>query len=356
MAYQRGDYRYGNENRYGGDRWRDRERSDRRSGYDRGAGEWAGRDYGEERDRGFFDRAGDEVRSWFGDGDAERRRDRDQRHYGRETGWTGDRDRDQDQGSGYFGSDYDRSRDTYSRGDYGQDNSVSRDSAYGRPADTWGGSGFGGYADQGRRFDRIDAGSTGTQGVHPMSSASGGAYGAGYGAMAGSYGSSAREAAMIRGGRGATSDDMHDRHYSEWRHRQIDALDRDYDEYRREHQSKFEQEFAGWREKRQNQRQSLRDVSEHMEVMGSDGEHIGTVDCVKGDRIILTKGDENAGGHHHSIPCAWIDRVDEKVMVNKTSGEAMAAWRDEDRNRALFERDRENEGPHMLNRSFSGTY
>ncbi len=35
------------------------------------------RDYGE--DRGFFERAGDEVRSWFGDDDAERRRDRDMR-------------------------------------------------------------------------------------------------------------------------------------------------------------------------------------------------------------------------------------------------------------------------------------
>src|SRR3546814_20188909 len=76
-----------------------------------------------------------------------------------------------------------------------------------------------------------------------------------------------------------------------------------------------------------------------MEVMGSDGEHIGTVDKVRGDRIILTKSDPSAGGHHHSIPCSWIDRVDEKVMVNKSSAEAMAAWRDEDRNRALFERE-----------------
>ncbi len=38
------------------------------------------RDYNE--DRGFFERAGDEVRSWFGDEDAERRRDRDLREAG----------------------------------------------------------------------------------------------------------------------------------------------------------------------------------------------------------------------------------------------------------------------------------
>jgi hypothetical protein len=34
-------------------------------------------------DRGFLDRAGDEVASWFGDEDAARRRDMDARHYGR---------------------------------------------------------------------------------------------------------------------------------------------------------------------------------------------------------------------------------------------------------------------------------
>ena len=66
---------------------------------------------------------------------------------------------------------------------------------------------------------------------------------------------------------------------------------------------------------------------------------------------------ERAGGRHHSIPCSWIETVDEKVTVNKNADEAMAAWRDEDRSRALFEReDQGSDGPHMLNRSFSGTY
>ena len=35
--------------------------------------------YGGSDDRGFFDRAGDEVRSWFGDEEAERRRRMDER-------------------------------------------------------------------------------------------------------------------------------------------------------------------------------------------------------------------------------------------------------------------------------------
>jgi BON domain len=56
--------------RFGQDRYgRDRYGSD---SFGRGS-----RDYNDER--GFFDRAGDEVRSWFGDDDAERRRDADMR-------------------------------------------------------------------------------------------------------------------------------------------------------------------------------------------------------------------------------------------------------------------------------------
>jgi osmotically-inducible protein OsmY len=42
------------------------------------------RDYNE--DRGFLDRTGDEVRSWFGDDDAERRRDQDMRQAGQHRG------------------------------------------------------------------------------------------------------------------------------------------------------------------------------------------------------------------------------------------------------------------------------
>ncbi|GHD05032.1 SWFGD domain-containing protein [Tianweitania populi] len=39
--------------------------------------------YGRNEERGFFERAGDEVSSWFGDEDAERRREMDARHRGR---------------------------------------------------------------------------------------------------------------------------------------------------------------------------------------------------------------------------------------------------------------------------------
>lgn len=155
-----------------------------------------------------------------------------------------------------------------------------------------------------------------------------------------------------------------DDHYGQWREQRISELDRDYDEYRRENASKFENEFNIFRTERQTQRESLRSVTEHMEVVGSDGQHIGTVDKVRGDRIILTKTDVDAGGHHHSIPSRWVDAVDDKVKIRKTADEAKAAWRDEDRGNAMFGEDAKNRttsndvnpGGHNLNRSFSGTY
>jgi len=46
------------------------------------------------------------------------------------------------------------------------------------------------------------------------------------------------------------------------------------------------------------------DVKEHMEVIGADGVHVGTVDKVEGGRLKLTKKDSGEGthkGHHHYI-------------------------------------------------------
>ncbi|KQO13086.1 DUF2171 domain-containing protein [Sphingomonas sp. Leaf242] len=136
---------------------------------------------------------------------------------------------------------------------------------------------------------------------------------------------------------GNRASNPHDDHYHSWRSTQIAALDRDYDEYRHENRSKFETEFSSWRNERQGQRSSLSQVTEHMEVVGSDGSHVGTVDKVKGDRILLTKNDRDAGGVHHSIPSRWIKTVDGKVTLSKSADEAKATWKEEERNSAMFE-------------------
>jgi hypothetical protein len=130
-----------------------------------------------------------------------------------------------------------------------------------------------------------------------------------------------------------------DPHYHSWRQRQIDELDRDYDDYRRENQSRFESDFGSWRERRMQKRSMLGRIREHMEVVGNDDQHVGTVDRVAGDRIILTKSDPESGGAHHSLSCADIDRVEgDRVILDCSADQARERWRDESRSRALFER------------------
>ncbi len=54
-------------------------------------------------------------------------------------------------------------------------------------------------------------------------------------------------------------------------------------------------------------------VREHMEVVGDDGGHVGTVDKIEGDRIKLTKKDDpdGSGLHHHYLPVSSIEAVEE---------------------------------------------
>jgi hypothetical protein len=260
MGYQDGR-RYGR-SAYD-DRYSQGYRSDRQRYANEGSGrrsQPAGYDY---EDRGFFDRAGDEVRSWFGDEEAERRREYDDylnRRYG---DWRDDSSRRgfapsahggyapfTGQDSGYSNSDFQR-RETYGpQHDFGQ---------------------------------------------------------------------------------------HHDSNYQAWRNERLAELDRDYTEYQRENRSRFESEFGSWRNRRTQQRSSLSQVREHMDVVGSDGIHVGTVDKVAGDRIILTKNDKDAHGEHHSIPSRWISSVDAKtVALDKTADQAKTEWHAEKERQALF--------------------
>ena len=67
-------------------------------------------------------------------------------------------------------------------------------------------------------------------------------------------------------------------------------------------------------------------IKEHMEVVGSDGQHVGTVDHLDGQRIKLTKTDPAAGGEHHYIHIDSIASVTEKVTLNRTAAEAKDEW------------------------------
>ena len=68
-------------------------------------------------------------------------------------------------------------------------------------------------------------------------------------------------------------------------------------------------------------------IKEHMEVLGSDGQHVGTVDCLKdADKIVLTKSEPKSGGQHHVIPVDWVDTIDDKVRLKKSAKDAFAQW------------------------------
>lgn len=74
-------------------------------------------------------------------------------------------------------------------------------------------------------------------------------------------------------------------------------------------------------------------IKEHMEVIGADGVHVGTVDRLEGDRIKLTKKDSSADiegatgshqGHHHYISVGLIAGVEgDKVRLSATGANAV---------------------------------
>ncbi len=74
-------------------------------------------------------------------------------------------------------------------------------------------------------------------------------------------------------------------------------------------------------------------IREHMEVIGADDVHVGTVDKVEGDRIKLTKKDSGAQiegatgqheGHHHYISAGLIAEVEgDKVRLSATAANAI---------------------------------
>ena len=177
---------------YGEGRWRDRDderRPQGRGDYGRGNFERGG------DDRGFFERARDEVRSLV-----RRRRSRAAARHGRAA--LGARARmaaaTPTEANGPAAAGATSRGDSWRReppGEYsgsGDWGSGRRQEIFGDDRFPGGTSGFGGYPDLGRRFDRIDPGSVGTHAAHPMSSPAGTGFGGGY--------SSARSAAILAGG------------------------------------------------------------------------------------------------------------------------------------------------------------
>jgi hypothetical protein len=257
------------------DRWGDddRERSSWRSG-GQGTSERAD-------ERGFFQRAGDEIRSWFEDDDRAPGRDYERGNYGSRSSW----DRDDynrsgssgggwsggssfDRPAGYSNRDRERSYGRTGRGGSGYSNedrssfggmaqggqygrwSSDRDRGYGssRGGGSWNLSSdrnrfgssrrdFGGFRSEGdfrgqRHRDHPQSWGEANRGENES---------LGYGEYSGSLGGFGNQTVGIS---------EHD-HYRNWRDRQMSQLDNDYAEYCREREQQFNQDFDSWRRSRQ---------------------------------------------------------------------------------------------------------
>ena len=68
------------------------------------------------------------------------------------------------------------------------------------------------------------------------------------------------------------------------------------------------------------------DIREHMEVIGADGVHVGTVDRVEGNRIKLIRADSGLGQeeHHHYIPKGLIAEVEGDKVRLTARGDVVA--------------------------------
>ena len=72
-------------------------------------------------------------------------------------------------------------------------------------------------------------------------------------------------------------------------------------------------------------------IKEHMDVISSDKRTVGKVDHLDADKIKLTKQSSPGGDHHHFIPVAWIDHVDQHVHLTKSGADITAHWEHEGR-------------------------
>ena len=76
----------------------------------------------------------------------------------------------------------------------------------------------------------------------------------------------------------------------------------------------------------------LSQIREHMEVIGADGVHVGTVDRLDGNRIKLTKADSDQGshaGHHHYISIGLIAEVEGDKVRLSANGDVAVTFEEE---------------------------
>ncbi|PSC03197.1 hypothetical protein SLNSH_20390 [Alsobacter soli] len=73
-------------------------------------------------------------------------------------------------------------------------------------------------------------------------------------------------------------------------------------------------------------------IKEHMNVIGADGVHVGTVDAVEGQRIKLTRKDSGEGahkGHHHYVSLGLVADVEGDKVRLSANGDVAVTFEEE---------------------------
>ncbi|WP_088347508.1 MULTISPECIES: DUF2171 domain-containing protein [Rhodomicrobium] len=74
------------------------------------------------------------------------------------------------------------------------------------------------------------------------------------------------------------------------------------------------------------------EIKEHMEVIGADGVHVGTVDRVENGKIKLIKADSGEGahkGHHHFIDLGLVADVEGDKVRLSANGDVAVSFEEE---------------------------
>lgn len=90
--------------------------------------------------------------------------------------------------------------------------------------------------------------------------------------------------------------------------------------------------------KKETDMAELSAIKEHMDIIGADGVHIGTVDKVEGDRIKMVKADSGShGDHHHFIAGGLVAAVEGNQVRLSASGSAAVLLEEEEGGEAIMD-------------------
>ncbi len=67
-------------------------------------------------------------------------------------------------------------------------------------------------------------------------------------------------------------------------------------------------------------------LTKGMEVVGSDGQHVGFIEHVDGTTMKLKRMDPASGGQHHLLPTDLVKSADKRVMLSIAAAEAKKRW------------------------------